>query len=128
MRLLPWFAALVLLTSCGEAAPGTGADELGTVTGRVLTGPMCPVQIEASPCPEEPLAGEVVQLVQGRSVVATATSDARGNFSFEVEPGAYELAWAPTGDVGIRFAKPVPVTVVTGETVTADLLVDTGIR
>jgi hypothetical protein len=60
--------------------------------------------------------------------VASARSDADGAFTFEVEPGDYQLVWAPEGDVGIRFARPVPVTVVAGETVTTDLLVDTGIR
>jgi len=128
-RLLPFLlAAVLVLAACGEAVPGSDGEELGTVRGAVLLGPMCPVETEASPCPDEPVSGELVQLVQGTTVVATATSDEQGRFSFRAEPGDYRLMWAPEGDVGIRFAKPVEVSVVAGETVTADLLVDTGIR
>ena len=128
-RFLPLLLfALLVLASCGETAPGSDAEELGTIRGTVLLGPMCPVETEASPCPDEPLAGEVVLLVAGDSAVASAISDSQGRFTIEAEPGDYELMWAPEGDVGVRFAKPVAVTVVAGETVPVDLLVDTGIR
>jgi hypothetical protein len=119
----------LLLASCGQEATRSDTyPELGTVSGRIVAGPMCPVETEASPCPDEPLPGEAVRLTAGGTVVASARSDADGAFTFEVEPGDYQLVWAPEGDVGIRFARPVPVTVVAGETVTTDLLVDTGIR
>jgi hypothetical protein len=128
-RSLPLvLAPLLLLAACAERAPSEGSSGLGTVEGRVLLGPTCPVETEGSPCPDEPLAGEVVQLVAGDVVVASAVSDPQGRFSFEVEPGRYRLMWAPDEDVGIRFAKPVVVTVVAGRTVSVDLLIDTGIR
>jgi hypothetical protein len=130
-RLLPLLLLpVLLLASCaeGETGSGTGSAELGTVTGHVLAGPNCPVQMTASPCPDTPLPGEVVQLVSGDTVVETATSDSEGAFTMQAVPGDYELRWAPAEDVGVRFAKPLTVTVVAGETVTADLLVDTGIR
>lgn len=119
---------VLLLASCGEGEPASDGAELGTVTGSILAGPTCPVETMASPCPDVPLPGEVVQLVQGDTVVASATSDPEGGFSIQAEPGAYELMWAPAGDVGVRFARPVRVEIVAGQTVTADLLVDTGIR
>jgi hypothetical protein len=127
-RLLPLLLPVLLLVSCGTSAPPSDSGALGTVSGSVLAGPTCPVQTDASPCPDVPLSGEVVQLVAGDTVVASATSDAQGAFTLQAEPGDYQLMWAPEGDVGIRFAKPVGVSVVAGETVTADLLVDTGIR
>jgi hypothetical protein len=127
-RLLPLLLPVLLLASCGKAAPPSDTAELGTVSGRVLAGPTCPVETTASPCPDEPLPGEVVRLVAGDTVVVSGTSDAQGAFTLQAEPGAYRLMWAPQGDVGIRFAKPVEVTLVAGRTVTADLLVDTGIR
>jgi hypothetical protein len=74
------------------------------------------------------MPGETVELRAGGTVVATATSDAEGAFSLEVEPGSYELVWAPEGDPGIRSAKPLSISVEAGETVTVDVLVDTGIR
>jgi hypothetical protein len=129
-----WFlpAMLVLvvaLAACAEAEPQPETStDLGTVSGHVLSGPNCPVVTDQSPCPDEPMAGETVELRSGDAVVATTTSDADGAFTFEVRPGTYELVWVPGGDPGIRTAKPVTVTVDTGETVTADLFVDTGIR
>jgi hypothetical protein len=128
-RLLPLLLLLLLLlASCAEGESASGAADRGTVTGHVLAGPNCPVVTMASPCPDTPLPGEVVQLVSGDTVVASTTSDSEGGFSLTAEPGDYELTWAPEGDVGVRFAKPTQVTIVAGETVEADLLVDTGIR
>jgi hypothetical protein len=128
-RLLPAvLLGLLLLASCGEAAPGSDADELGTVRGTVLLGPMCPVETEASPCPDEPLGGVTVQAVfEVDTVVATTESDGQGRFSFELAPGDY-LVQAVLEDDPARSARPVDVAVVAGETAEIDVPVDSGIR
>ena len=119
--------AALLSSSCGIGTRGGEAGEIGTVQGRVLLGPTCPVQTEASPCPDEPLAGVTVQAVEGDVVVATAESDAQGRFSMDLVPRTYLVQAVPEDDPA-RTAKPIEVTVVAGETVEVDVPVDSGIR
>jgi hypothetical protein len=129
-RLLPLLLLLLLLllSSCGEAAPGSDGSGLGTIAGTVLLGPMCPVETEASPCPDEPLPGVTVQAVlQENMVVATTESDEQGHFSFDLAPGTYAVQAVPEDDPA-RTSRPVDVTVATDETVEIDVQVDSGIR
>ena len=127
--IIPLLLAATLFAACAEAAPGSNVT-LGRVRGVVLAGPQCPVETLESPCPDVALPGISVQLVSGDLVVATTVSGQDGRFSFEAEPGSYELhAIIEDEPVSpIPFAKPVGVQVVANETVRADVLVDTGIR
>jgi hypothetical protein len=128
-RFLPLLLfALLALASCGETAPGSDAEELGTISGTVLLGPMCPVQTEASPCPDEPLAGTKVRVLTAEGhELASALSDENGGFAIEVEAGTFTLE-AVVADDPARSAQAVPVTVVAGRTVEVTVPVDSGIR
>ena len=65
----------------------------------------------------QPMASFVVKVVHGRSVVATAMSDAAGRFTFlHLPPGTYGLACGG----GVRF------TVRAGSTTAADCPVNVG--
>ena len=86
-RLLATALSLVvLLGACGE--PGSeGEGELGTIQGVVLLGPVCPVETETSPCPDEPLSGVEVVAVDQDGNETTAVSGSDGRFSHGREPG-----------------------------------------
>ncbi len=127
-------AFLLFLTACASSSGGSDGDpddgSLGRVVGTVLLGPQCAVESVASPCPDLPMADVTVELVADGGVVDTVVSDDAGGFVLEAAPGTYVLrpVLPPEPLDPTRFAKPVPVTVVAGTTVRADVLVDTGIR
>lgn len=129
-RLLPLILSILALVvvACGSEAPLSGDEDQG-VRGVVLLGPRCPVETQASPCPEEPLAGVTVRVLRnGEPLDATASSDASGRFELRLPPGQYTLeAIVPEGGPGM-FAKPIDVTVRAGGFVDVVVPVDTGIR
>lgn len=126
-RLLATALSLVLLLgACGEAGSERGG-ELGTIQGVVLLGPVCPVETETSPCPDEPLSGVEVVAVDQDGHETTAVSGSDGRFSMDVSPGEFTLHAVVDQD-GIRSSKPVDLTVGPGQTVEVTVPVDSGIR
>lgn len=129
-RLLPLTLSVLALVvvACGSETPARNGEDRG-VRGIVLLGPRCPVETEASPCPDEPLAGVTVRVLRnGEPLDATATSDDAGRFELRLPPGQYTLeAIVPEGGPGMS-AKPVDVTVPGDGFVDVVVLVDTGIR
>lgn len=121
----------ILLLVGGCASPPVEADEArGSIRGRVLAGPVCPVIREppVQECADRPVEGARLVVVdrQGREV-ASAVSDADGRFSVELAAGEYSvIPQAVPGLLGT--AAPVDVTVATGEQLDLDVLYDTGIR
>ena len=94
----------------------------------MLLGPMCPVETQASPCPDEPLPGiEVEAIASDGQVAATAVSNEAGHFSMSVAGGDYTLEVVLAEDPS-RSARPVEVSVETGAKVEVDVHVDSGIR
>ena len=116
-------AACVLLTGCAASAlPPLPTPVPGTVTGTVIIAPCQPVQqVGSPPCPPRP--GIRVHL-DGPSAGATAITGPTGTYVAELPPGTYQV-WA---EGGIVRPAPVTVTVVSGQTVTLNLTVDSGIR
>jgi hypothetical protein len=47
-------AAILALAGCGQAMPGAGVES--GVSGRVLLGPQCPVEVAGHPCEDQPAA------------------------------------------------------------------------
>jgi hypothetical protein len=114
--------AILLLTACARTDAGGSSG----VEGRVLLGPQCPLETEASPCPDEPVATMVhVQTLQGDEV-AVVESGRDGRFRVALAPGQYVLVAEVAGNA--LFAKPIDVTVTAGEFAQANVLLDTGIR
>jgi hypothetical protein len=127
-RLPPLVLLLLLLASCaGGADPGDESSSSG-VRGRVLLGPTCPVEMEGSPCPDEPIGGVEVRAIRDGEPVARATSDAQGRFELVLDPGTYTLEAIVGPDGPGMFAKPVDVTVSSGAFVDIVVPVDSGIR
>jgi hypothetical protein len=129
-RLLPLTLSILALVvvACGSETPARSGEDQG-VRGVVLLGPLCPVETEASPCPDEPLPGVTVRVLKdGEPLDETATSDESGRFELQLPAGDYTLeAIVPEGGPGM-FARPVDVTVPTGGFADVVVPVDTGIR
>lgn len=118
----------VVAVACGSDAATAGAEDQG-VRGVVLLGPQCPVETDASPCPDVPLPGVRIRVLQdGEPLDVTATSDESGRFELQLAPGQYTLEAIVPSDGPGMFAKPVDVTVSAGSFVDVVVPVDTGIR
>jgi hypothetical protein len=115
----------LLLAACGAglgAQPGTG------IEGLITTGPMCPNQ--QSPCPDRPVATEVLVLDVSGQQVTTFKSDSTGHFKVDLPPGTYTLKPVTSSSApGVPpYASVTTVTVVQGKYTSVQLRFDTGIR
>jgi Carboxypeptidase regulatory-like domain len=117
---------LLFLVACAGRGPSSSGD--GGIRGIVLLGPTCPVETLESPCPDRPLADVEVRVLQGGDVVASVRSDGDGRYTVALDPGHYEVqAMLREGGPGMS-AKPVDVTVTSGEFTDVNIPVDSGIR
>jgi len=115
-----------LLAACGSDQ--TSGAELGTIRGRVLLAPTCPVEQISSPCPPRPLSDVLVRVVDANGkVVAETTSNDGGRFEIEVRSGSFMLTASIEEDPA-RSVIPTRVQVVAGTVSHANVLVDSGIR
>jgi len=116
--------ALLLIVGCGYLpSPVPPAPAAGTVTGTVTISPCRPVdRLGDPPCPPRP--GIKVHFEQGSAAAATAVTDGTGTYSASLAPGTYQV-WA---EGGMSKGPFVPVSVVAGQVVTLNLVVDSGIR
>ena len=116
----------LLLAACGTAQ--TSGAGLGTIRGRVLLAPTCPVEQVSSPCPPRSLSDVPVRVVDANGkVLASTTSDDGGRFEIEVPPGSFLLTASIEEDPA-RSVIPTRVQVVAGTVSHANVLVDSGIR
>jgi hypothetical protein len=131
--LLP--ALAVVLAACGEGV-GTASTTtappgpVGEVAGRVLAGPVCPVETgRPDPaCADRPVPGAVIVVtLSGGSPVATVTSDAAGRFSLSLPPASYRFTPQPVEGL-LGTAAPADVVVRVGATTDLVVTYDTGIR
>jgi carboxypeptidase family protein len=108
---------------------GQGSDrQVGTIRGRVLLAPTCPVEQVSSPCPPRPLSGVRVRaLDDDGDVRGSAASDDRGRFEMGVPAGSYTVTASIEQDPA-RSVIPTRVEVSAGEVTQANVLVDSGIR
>jgi hypothetical protein len=119
---------LLALSACGGSTSGTSPTtrpRLGVVTGRVTAGPTCPVERVGHACPPRPVVGDVQARADAR-VVASARSGAYGTYRLELPSGSYTLD-AVTQNLLPRCTA-LTVTVTSGQTTSADITCDTGIR
>jgi len=118
----------LLLGACGRGGSQASDGGPGTIRGRVLLGPTCPVEQVSSPCAPRPMPHVLVRVVDANgSVLADATSDDTGRFDLAVEAGSYLLTASIDEDPG-RSVEPTRVQVTAGSVVRANVLVDSGIR
>ena len=114
-------AVLALLVSCGMQ----GRAPSGGITGVVTTGPMCPVVVQGSPCPDRPWTG-TVRAVSSSGAPVEAQTDAQGRYRLLLANGTYEVT--PVLEGAASSASPTEVTVSDESMQVLDLHVDSGIR
>jgi hypothetical protein len=122
---------LVVLAALTEAC--AGEIHHGSVTsgiqGRVTIGPLCPVEVAGSPCPDAPFPATItVRRSDGDPVLHAETGD-DGRFRIPLSPGTYAIEAEPLQQGGIARMLPVdPVTVRAGAYTTVPISFDSGIR
>jgi hypothetical protein len=117
--------ALVLAAACGGDA-STGATDSG-IAGTTVSGPTCPVEIAGSPCPDRPISAKLFITKRGSDdVVASVTSNERGEFRVALAPGAYTIH--PLGTAGPPTGGPQDVTVRAHSFTRVTFQFDSGIR
>lgn len=104
---------------------------VGILSGKVTIGPICPVERVGVPCPvpsEAYLSREFIAVGTDGKTVASFHADPDGSYNVSLAPGIYVVKSAKTG-IGY-FSKDLPatVTIVSGQTVTLNINIDTGIR
>ncbi len=120
----------LLLTASGVVATTASvatATAIGTIAGRVLIGPTCPVVNPDNPCADRPLVGAKVVLLRGGAAVASRVTDARGRFWFHPWRGHLVVA-ARSATPGYAAQARAPVVVHGGHTTRVTLHLDSGIR
>jgi hypothetical protein len=126
--LLAVVAALILaLAACADdddAPPQSGID------GLVLRGPLCPVIVEGSPCPDAPLPGAPIRITPaGGGEPANVISDDRGRFRVALSPGDYDVEPLPIDGGPLPAPGPAQrVTVTHNRYTEITVTYDTGIR
>jgi hypothetical protein len=106
-------------------------EETGTLDGKVVIGPNCPVERVGVPCPPPPSVwkSHMVRITDaaGRTVQELA-ADRSGHFRTELPPGSYSVDFVPH-DIGMkRGVTPQSVQVRAGQTTTVVIDIDTGMR
>lgn len=112
----------------GVLAQRLAAGALSGVGGRVLAGPVCPVEQPGVACAPRPVAGAtlVVRAADGREA-ARFTTDASGLYRIVLPVGEYTLEAQPVDGL-MGTPGPLPFSVADGVLAPLDVPYDTGIR
>ena len=119
-------AALVLvLTACADIPVSQGS-----ISGRLMAGPICPVETEPPDpaCADRPVEEATVTAISADGGEWTAISDEAGRFRIEVDAGLLTVRF---GEVEGLLGTPVEMTLQVAEGADVDLGdigYDTGVR
>ena len=113
-----------LIAACGAYHLPGAPSGTGTATGTVLAVPCSPVESNLKPCAGRPVPDVQVAFVKG-DVTANAVTDSNGKFTIELASGT----WLVHVKTYMRLLSgPPQVIVAAGETVTANYVLDSGMR
>ena len=127
MKNLVLALVLLSLTACGAYRfPGGSPPGTGTVSGTVMVYPCSPVEQQGGPCKNMPASG--FELIFGNAAGAshTATTDSSGAYSITLDAGEWKVS--VKGGIARIVSGPETVTVPAGGSVSADYIIDSGIR
>lgn len=100
---------------------------LGTLSGSVLIGPMCPVMREGVACPDQGASGIVLLVTSINGGLSyTVTTDSSGAFSLSAEAGTYSVKNGSTKPY--PMISPIEVVVKAGVVTSVVMHGDSGIR
>lgn len=122
---------LSILAGCGvSGAGGASGGTQGTLAGKVVASPSCPVERADKPCQPTPIKDRAVSIEDtAGNLVTSATTDSQGQFNVNLNPGSYVVkVEIITGQPGMRQLTPGDVTIITGKTTPITITLDTGIR
>jgi len=126
LTIAPYLIVIAILVGCGASTP-TPPPNTGIV-GTITLGPMCPVQQENQPCPDNPYQATLTLIDERGTKVMTTESDAIGNFQADVPPGTYTLHPEHSPEGLFPIAADQTVIVVAGQYTQVQVVYDTGIR
>ncbi len=120
-------AALVLLASLIACAPEPVP--LAVLEGRVLAGPVCPVETDPPrpECAPRPVEGAELVVVAANGVEVIARANADGFFRVEVASGPVAIIPQPVEGL-LGTAAQIDLDVPAGTTQLGEIMYDTGIR
>ena len=129
MRHMRLAVLVVLISACGAYNfPGeriTPSPATGSVSGRVLAVPCSPVEQAGSSCAGRPVQKLEIDYLDGRGTESRTVTDASGNYSIVLEPGAYAVKMKTYMRV---ISGPLKLDVKPGSNTVANYLLDSGIR
>lgn len=96
------------------------------IEGRAVAGPTCPVEVEGTECPDQPVQITLTLSNAEGQLVAEFQTDEKGQFRIPAAPGTYTLATLDQGSLPMTAAQEVRVS--PGEYTEVLLELDTGIR
>jgi hypothetical protein len=118
---------LIGLVACGQAGAGDGASTDSGIRGRAVVGPMCPVEVAGTPCPDRPLQTKFEVVDTSGKGVATVSTGKDGRFQQSLPPGTYVLRSASSTSP-FPSPKETMVRVRAGEFTSVVVHFDSGIR
>ncbi len=118
--------AVAVLSACaGYRFPGGPPEGTGTVSGKVTVVPCAPVEQANSLCQGKPASSIALIFTSASKEQVIAQTDSAGEYAVELKAGR----WAVTFKGYLRvISGPSSVTVVSGSSVVADYVLDSGIR
>ena len=119
----------LLLALTGACGPSPDSAALVVVTGRLVAGPVCPVETDPpSPeCAPRPVGGATVVIETAAGDSVSAVSDPDGRFEASVTAGAIRVIPQPVEGL-LGTPPPIEVEVEGGSLDLGEIAYDTGIR
>src|SRR6266540_2580673 len=76
------------LSACADTSTIGASGGAAGIQGKVLLGPMCPVQQAGSPCPDKPIKADIAVTASEGKTVASGRSDESGTYRISLPPGS----------------------------------------
>ncbi|HVS49205.1 MAG TPA: hypothetical protein VHJ99_09915 [Candidatus Dormibacteraeota bacterium] len=113
-----------LIAACGAYRLPGASSGIGTVSGMVVAIPCSPIQPAQKACAGRPVPELEIGYVNG-GTTAKAVTDSNGKYSVDLSSGTWQVTLRTSMRV---ISGPLEVTVSAGGTLTANYVLDSGMR